>query len=73
VSVYRSRNAAGDSEPAARDAQGTLVDVAVGIGDVRLGVWLFGKWEPSAYLTPAQAVDVALALLKAALVNIERQ
>jgi hypothetical protein len=73
VSVYSSINAAGErGEPSAVDERGTIVDVAIGIGDVRLGVWLDGEWAPCAYLTPDQACDVAMALIEAALVNRER-
>jgi hypothetical protein len=60
VSVYASFNS-----PIV-DQAGTVVDVALGVDDVRLGVWLEGTWEPSAYLTRAQALALATRLVECA-------
>ena len=71
MSVYASIDRAGGPGPGVVDGAGTYVDVAVGLGDVRLGVWIGGTWEPCAYLTPAQALDVARALMWAAQAAID--
>lgn len=60
MSVYVS------ADPGIVDDEGTVVDVALGVDDVRLGVWIEKSWAPCAYLTPDQARTVAVQLIAAA-------
>ena len=72
MSVYVSRRPIQASGGAVRwypfgEEPAVTVDVAVSLldGTVRLGVWPEDEWEPSAYLTPAQAIELGAMLIAA--------